>query len=482
MVAFVFIAAFVVAAPPGSAEGETLFVLENGGSVRGRWLNADRRPGEPYRLAAQEPVAMECELAESQVKEVRRRRPVESEYDRMAPGFTDTPEGQWQAAEWCRQRGLKAYRDYHLRRLVELNPNHARAWSLLGYAQINGRWKRRADLEADLGYEFHEGRWRLAQEIELLEERQRIEAERLAWRQRVFQWHDMMRRRDRAAEGQRLLSEIRDPLAVPALQACLAREALFARRVFLVNVLSQIPGPESFDAVVLAALGDPHIEVFHAAADRILKRNSPLLVERLCQCLQDPLNFRVNRAAYLLGRLEDRSAVGPLIRSLATRHVVANPARSAANADAISLSVAKDGDGNPRVGSFQTGADDQPATVVVWTANPEVHAALLKLTGQDFGYHQSMWLQWHAASNRSAKSGDAKAAVTSFIAKPQALAGPQSAIGHGANGHGANGHGANGRSAIGHGANGRSAIGHGGADSGASPAVAFGSAVNDERR
>ena len=72
--------------------------------------------------------------------------------------------------------------------------------------------------------------------------------------------------------------------------------------------------------------------------------------------------------------------------------------------------------------------------------------------------------------------------MNSFTAKPQALAGPQSAIGHGANGHGANGHGANGRSAIGHGANGRSAIGHGGADSGASPAVAFGSAVNDERR
>ena len=57
--------------------------------------------------------------------------------------------------------------------------------------------------------------------------------------------------------------------------------------------------------------------------------------------------------------------------------------------------------------------------------------------------------------------------MNSFTAKPQALAGPQSAIGHGA---------------IGHGANGRSAIGHGGADSGASPAVAFGSAVNDERR
>ncbi len=67
--------------------------------------------------------------------------------------------------------------------------------------------------------------------------------------------------------------------------------------------------------------------------------------------------------------------------------------------------------------------------------------------------------------------------MNSFTAKPQALAGPQSAIGHGAIGHGANG-----RSAIGHGANGRSAIGHGGADSGASPAVAFGSAVNDERR
>ena len=141
------------------------------------------------------------------------------------------------------------------------------------------------------------------------------------------------------------------------------------------------------------------------AADYVLKRKPPALVERLCQCLQDPVNFRVNRAAYLLGRLEDRSAVGPLIRALATRHVVANPARNAANADSISLTVPKDAAGLPQVGFFRAGGDDQPATLLVATANPEVHAALIKLTGQDFGYHESMWLHWHAASNRAAKSG-----------------------------------------------------------------------------
>ena len=405
MVAYVLFAAFAMAAPPAPAEGESLFILETGGSVRGRWLNADRRPGDPYRVAAIEPVAMECELAESQVKEVRRRRLVETEYDRAAPSFPDTADGQWQAAEWCRQRGLKAHGDHHLRRLLELNPNHTRAWSLLGYAQINGRWKRRADLEADLGYEFHEGRWRLSQEIELLEERQRVEAERTAWRQRVFQWHEMLLRRERAAEGQRLLSEIRDPLAVPALRACLERERMFTRRVFFIHVLNQIPGPEAFDVVLMAALADPHPEVFQTAADYVLKRKPPTLVERLCQGLQDPVNFRVNRAAYLLGRLEDRSAVGPLIRALATRHVVANPARNAANADSVSLTVPKDAAGLPQLGFFRAGGDDQPATLLVATANPEVHAALIKLTGQDFGYHESMWLHWHAASNRAAKSG-----------------------------------------------------------------------------
>ncbi|MFM7073898.1 MAG: hypothetical protein ACKO38_19100, partial [Planctomycetota bacterium] len=261
MLALAVFAASIVAAPPALTEGETLFLLENGGSVRGRWLNPDRRTGAPYRITTQRPITLECELAESLVKEVRRRRPVESEYDRLSPGFIDTPDGQWQAAEWCRQRGLKAYADVHLRRLVELNPNHHRAWALLGYAQINGQWKRRADLEADLGYQFHAGRWRLPQEIELFEERQRVEAELLEWRQSVFHWHEMLRRPDRAAEARQMLSQIRAPLAAPALRSCLGRESNPARRIFLVQVLNQIPAPEAFDAIVLAALNDPHPEV-----------------------------------------------------------------------------------------------------------------------------------------------------------------------------------------------------------------------------
>jgi hypothetical protein len=405
MLALAFLAASIVAAPPASTEGETLFLLENGGSVRGRWLNPDRRTGTPYRIATQRPITLECELAESLVKEVRQRRPVESEYDRLSPSFVDTPDGQWQAAEWCRQRGLKAYADVHLRRLIELNPNHNRAWSLLGYAQINGQWKQRADLEADLGYQFHAGRWRLPQEIELREERECVEAELLEWRQSVFHWHEMLKRQDRAAVATQMLSRIRAPLAAPALRACLGRETNPARRIFLIHVLNQIPAPEAFDAIVLAALNDPHPEVVHAAAKHVVKRKSPLLVERLCERLQSPSNLQVNRAASLLGQLEDRSAVGPLIRSLATRHVVTNPNNHAANGQSESISVPKDEAGLPRVGFFQTGGDDEPAMVVICMINTEVRAALMKLTGQDFGYHEAMWLQWHAADKRRQSSG-----------------------------------------------------------------------------
>jgi len=57
----------------------------------------------------------------------------------------------------------------------------------------------------------------------------------------------------------------------------------------------------------------------------------------------------------------------------------------------------------PIVGQFVVGGDnkDEPEIVIVRTVNPSVLSARVKLTGQNFGYHEAGWLQWHNALNRA---------------------------------------------------------------------------------
>lgn len=135
--------------------------------------------------------------------------------------------------------------------------------------------------------------------------------------------------------------------------------------------------------------------MFHGAVDRIVKRKTPQLTELYCKALQDPSNETVNRAAYVLGRLDDPSAVGPLIRSLSTNHVFVRRPPSSGRGSGISVTLPKDDSPLPFADPGQA-APTEPVVTAFRLANREVLAALIKLTSNDFGYDERAWLQWHA--------------------------------------------------------------------------------------
>lgn len=373
---------------------EEVFVLENGGRVIGTLINVKRRASDDYQVALES--GGEATLSANQVREVIRRRPIELEYEHIAPTFADTAEGQWEAAEWCRQRQLPAHRQHHLRRVIELNPSHTKAWAALGYTQINGQWKRPNDVREEEGYQRHQGRWRLSQEIEIVEQRQDAEAIAIDWSKKIAKWHQLTKTADRAsAEAHQQLSEVRDPLAVPALIRCLVNDRRPVYRIFFLDVLDKVPSPAALDAIGRTTLLEQHPEVFHAAVDRIVRRKSPQLVEAYCRILEDPNNEIVNRAAYVLGRLEDRSATMPLIRALATNHVVWRKPPKSPQGMGISVSIPKDGSA-PLIGPGQE-EPSEPVAIPVRLFNQEVLTALTKVTGQDFGYDGEAWSRWYAA-------------------------------------------------------------------------------------
>ena len=69
-------------------------------------------------------------------------RAEETEYERIRPTYADTAEAQWELAQWCREHKLPAQRTVHLRRVIELDPEHVearRAWAIAAWAACGPR-------------------------------------------------------------------------------------------------------------------------------------------------------------------------------------------------------------------------------------------------------------------------------------------------------------------------------------------------------
>ncbi|HMC12236.1 MAG TPA: hypothetical protein VKH44_13135, partial [Pirellulaceae bacterium] len=114
-----------------------IFVLEAGGQLEGEWLNRNEQPLTKYEVRRG---GITVTLPLSQVREAIRQSPGELEYAKRAPVAADTVDGQWELAEWCRKNNLMRQREVHLRRVVELNPNHQQARFALGYQFQQGQW------------------------------------------------------------------------------------------------------------------------------------------------------------------------------------------------------------------------------------------------------------------------------------------------------------------------------------------------------
>ena len=151
-----------------------VLILKSGGRIQGECLNVDQRPRDEYVVRTRDGVRLI--LAAAQVMEVIRERPALDDYARIAPAYANTPEDQWQLAEWCRERHLGSRRQTHLRRILELDPHDLRARRSLGYRKLGGHWYTEPEWMRHQGYRFHQGRWRLPQEIELSARNQQIEA------------------------------------------------------------------------------------------------------------------------------------------------------------------------------------------------------------------------------------------------------------------------------------------------------------------
>jgi hypothetical protein len=115
------------------------------------------------------------------------------------------------------------------------------------------------------------------------------------------------------------------------------------------------------------------------------------------QALKSRDNVRINRAAFCLGKLKDRTAISPLIDALKTQHKFVE---QGANPGQMSTTFGS----GPGMGGGGLSIGGKPKVYKVWLENQEVLSALTALTDNTahFQFDQKAWKTWYAAQRKPA--------------------------------------------------------------------------------
>jgi len=375
-----------------------VFVLHNGGRIRGRWVNRDDRPLKNYVIETEH--GGRVLLDAGQVQQTIRQDPKLAEYERIASKAADTVDAQWKVAEWCRENRLNGQRRAHLRRIIHLDPDHAGARYGLGYSQVRGQWSTPEEIKKGRGYELHDGRWRLRQEIALLEAEKKLEQTEKDWLSRLIRWREMLGT-EKTHEAVQRISEVRDPHAVRPLANLLSAEPLRQVKMLYIRALAAIANRPAVQTLYNATLQDPDEEIFHACLDAIVRLNPPHMSKQYVEVLKDKNNVRLNRAAHALGRMEDKSVISPLIDALVTTHHIVIPKQSDAYTSTFmkpaSSPISAPGASSSPFGPTGFSAGGETKVIPVTVTNQDVLQALIALSGgANFGFDERAWQYWLA--------------------------------------------------------------------------------------
>lgn len=373
---------------PAAAE---VFVLQSGGRIVGEVLNPEQNPRETYVIKTDS--GGQITLSKAQVKQIIYQRPEEIEYEKIRTRYADTVEGQWELAEWCREHKLSAPREKHLQRVLALNPDHEPARRALGYSRVNGEWMTQKEAMVKQGYRYYKGRYRLPQEIELMEQDRKTELAEKEWMKKLSTWRAWLDT-DKGKTARENLTSINDPMAIRGLTQALKEERREQVRLLLVEALGQIGTQEALLVLAKRTLEDPVEEVCLTCLDYLKEKKDPEAVKFFIAKLSSKSNPEVNRAAVALRHLGDASAVGPLIDALVTAHKFKI---SSGNPNQMTTTFGNGGGAAP--GGMSMGGG--PKIITQHISNRSVLEALVELTGGiNYGFDVQAWKAWYTSQKK----------------------------------------------------------------------------------
>jgi hypothetical protein len=373
--------------PGGGAVRGDVLELTGGGRVEGRIVESqsDEKSSYVVELA----VGGKLKIPRSVVARVDASSPAQQEYDRIVRNSPDTVDAHWKLAEWCRDHKLRELSQRHLNRILELEPNHEEARTLLGFRNAGGQWRTREQVMADRGMVKYDGRYVTRQHVELLERNKQTDASTGDWKKELDRLRRALtgRSAERAEQAHAEVLAIRDPLAAEPVIQLIRRENDPQLKRLWIDVAAGLDSQAALDTLVNLSLLDPDPEIREACLDHVIRSGKAGIANVYIRALKNRDNELINRAGAALGLVGDREAIGPLIDALVTKHRV--QVSGGSNPDQHAYTMVEGGGftfGNAPA-KFENRA----------VRNPDVLASLVKLAGISFDYDQPQWRTWLAA-------------------------------------------------------------------------------------
>ncbi len=375
--------------PLGPAARGDVFVLKGGGRLEGVRRNTEAPREADLEVALQS--GGTSALAPERVEEVVSLSDTQRRYKQMAPLVPNTVEGQMKMAEWCVSVGLRDAREAHLKRVIELEPNHEAARYALGYTKHDGRWVLTDEWMQQQGYVRYKGTWWLRQHVEI-DIRASERNDRIGkWRGDINMWWGWLggRRHATAIEN---LTAVKDPLAAKPVAEKLEKEKSYEGRRLLLEMLGRIPGSTSVSALVKVALEEEDVRLRDLAVAQLDQQSRHrAAVSGLLKGLDHEDTRIVNRAAAALARFEEDAITLPLIDALTTKHKFLI---KSGNPNSIGASFGS-GPGGPSGG---LSAGGRPKIFEQELQNENVLSALIARTeGANYRFDKDAWKAWYTA-------------------------------------------------------------------------------------
>ncbi len=400
----------------GTPARADLVELIDGGILRGECLQDPSHASGVVRIRTMAGAVVD--VPAEQVQKFTKRRRVVEQFELRFVETPPTVEALWELAEWAREQGLRPQRSQALEALLKVDPEHVAAHRGLGHLRQDGEWMTHEQLMQKRGFVKHKGKWVLPQEVELLELAEMQSAEEKQWYRQIKNWVTWLKeadRPDRQASAMAQLRAIRDPAAIPAIGRHLVTDRDAAIRSIAAAILAQIPGDRPSALLLEFCLKDNSNANRQTAIKALEGRDVAVVRGPLRKALRHEQNVVVNRAAETIGKLGDKEQIPALIDALITDHRYTITVPDNAN----TISMTSDGRFAPQgvpipadvAGLLATGqlpqgvrVDYAPlpgeelrrknVTILRHEQNPEVLAALARLTGENFGYNEAAWKAW----------------------------------------------------------------------------------------
>jgi hypothetical protein len=389
----------VAAAPAARAE---VFQLANGGRIEGEWLNRDDPHPQQYRI--QLPSGGTVTLSAAQVKEVVKVSPDEAEYAKIRGQYPDTAAGQWKLAEWCEAHHLEAQRKTHLLRVVELDPNNAEAHHALHQSFINGQWQTQQEAMDKDGRRLYHGRYLTAQEIEVAEQKRKVELADKEWQWKLKMWRHWLgntKNGKKEQEARDNIAGITDPAAVTALGKALKNDSDTSVRLLYIEVLSKIDSPMAPRVLAQTSMLDDEAEVRLSCLECLAKMKHDDVVPYYIGQLHSKNNEMVNRAGVALSYMKEPTSIRPLIDALITVHEFKVTTGNPNGGMSTAFGKGANGQIGPGMGGPGLSVGSSTHTFKKSLQNPGVLDALVVLTKQNFGFEVAAWHAWYNAQKQS---------------------------------------------------------------------------------